>query len=232
MSLAYSHQDGIAEIHFDDGKANVMSTRWFRELEALLDRAEKEQPHAVLFRGRAGMFSAGLDMKWVPTLTPPEGRELVEAFSGAMLRVWSLPIPTVAAVTGHAVAGGCVLASACDVRFALDGPYRVHMNEVLVGLAIPTWAAVICESAFPSQKLGELLLLARPFSPKELHALGVVQELAASEEDLLAKARTSARALAALRRDPYALSKARLRGPAVERAKQALAAETPTRPPA
>ena len=225
MSFEYACGEGIAEIHFDDGKANVMSTDWFRELGGLLDRAEKAEARAVIFRGRPGMFSGGLNMKWLPTLTPAQGRELVETFSGTMLRVWSFPIPTVAAVTGHAVAGGCVLTSACDQRFAIDGPYRIQMNEVLVGMAMPTWASLICQSAFPVPQANELLLLARPFSPKEAHAIGVLQGLAADEAELVAKARAAARALAAVGPKPYAITKARMRGAAVEHAKQVLFAE-------
>ena len=169
MSLSYGHdsESKVAEIAFDDGKANVMSTAWFQELNGLLDRAEKDAAVAVLFRGRSGMFSGGLDMKWLPTLSPEEGRELVDTFSSTMLRVFGLPIPTVAAVTGHAVAGGCVLSSACDQRFCLEGPYRIQMNEVLVGMAMPTWAAVICQGAWPAPAANDLLLLGRAFSPAE-----------------------------------------------------------------
>jgi enoyl-CoA hydratase len=165
VALEYRNDDGTAEIRFDDGKANVMSTDWFRELGGLLDRAEKDVAKAVLFRGRAGMFSGGLNMKWLPTLKGDEARELVETFSSTMLRVWGFPIPTVAAVGGHAVAGGCVLMSACDMRFAVDGPFRLQMNEVLVGMAMPSWASVICRTAWPEPQANDLLLLGRPFSP-------------------------------------------------------------------
>jgi enoyl-CoA hydratase len=225
MSLEYAFGDAVAEIHFDDGKANVMSTDWFRELGGLLDRAEKDEARAVLFRGRAGMFSGGLDMKWLPTLTPEGGRELVETFSGTMLRVWTFPIPTVAAVTGHAVAGGCVLASAGDQRFAVDGPYRIQMNEVLVGMAMPTWASTICRSAFPEPQSSDLLLLARPFSPKEALRCGMLHGIAADEDELLAKARAAAQALRAVGARPYAITKARLRSAAAEHAKQLLFSE-------
>jgi enoyl-CoA hydratase len=225
MSLRYALEEGVAEIHLDDGKANVMSTGWFRELGVLLDRAEKEEARALLVRGRPGMLSGGLDMKWLPTLSPEQGRELVETFSSTVLRLWCFPIPTVAAVTGHAVAGGCLLASACDARFALDGPYRIQMNEVLAGMAIPTWAAVICQSAFPVPWVNDLLLHGRPFSPKEAHSIGMLHGLAASEEELLAMARAAAKAFAPIGAKQYALTKARLRAPIAERARAALFGE-------
>ena len=225
MPFSYRHEEGVAEIQFDDGKANVMSTAWFRELGGLLDRAEKQEAKAVLFRGRAGMFSGGLDMKWLPTLKGDAARELVETFSATMHRVWGLPIPSVAAVAGHAVAGGCVLASACDMRFAVDGPFRIQMNEVLVGMAMPTWAAVICQSAFPVPQANDLLLLGRPFSPKEAHAIGALHGLAASEEECVAKARAAARGFASIGARPYAVSKARQRRAATERALSLLFSE-------
>jgi len=209
----------VAEIAFDDGKANVMSTAWFQELNGLLDRAEKDAAVAVLFRGRSGMFSGGLDMKWLPTLSPDEGRELIDTFSSTMLRVFGLPIPTVAAVTGHAVAGGCVLSSACDQRFCLEGPYRIQMNEVLVGMAMPTWAAVICQGAWPTPAANDLLLLGRAFSPAEAVACGAFHAAEPNEEALLARARATAQAMAMIGSGPYRATKARLRGPEIERAR-------------
>lgn len=222
MPFEYRSDAGLVEIRFDDGKANVMSTAWFRELGGLLDRAEKEEARGVLFRGRAGIFSGGLDMKWLPTLRGDEARELVETFSSTMLRVFGLPIPTAAAVGGHAVAGGCVLASACDLRFAVDGPFRLQMNEVLAGMAIPSWAAVICQSAFPVPHVNDLLLLGRPFSPAEARAIGALHGLAESEEACAEQARAAARSFAAIGARPYAVSKRRLRGAAIERVKALL----------
>ena len=222
MTLRYQAEQGIAEIRFDDGKANVMSTAWFRELGGLLDRAEKEEVKGVVFRGRAGMYSGGLDMKWLPTLSGDGMRELIETFSSTMLRVWGLPIPTVAAVGGHAVAGGCVLASACDLRFAVDGPFRIQMNEVLVGMAMPSWATVICRSAFGAPHADQLLLLAKPFSPKQAHAIGAVDGLAASEEECAELARKAAAGFAAIGAKPYAISKRRMRQPEIDRVKALL----------
>jgi enoyl-CoA hydratase len=222
ITYEFNAETQLAELHLDDGKANVMSTPWFQEFEALLSRAEADEAAAVLFRGRSGMFSGGLNMKWLPTLDGAALRELLEAFSSAMLRVFALPLPTVVAVTGHAVAGGCVLASACDRRFALDGPYRIQMNEVLVGMPLPTWAVTICREAWPIPQVNDLLLLGQPFSPQEALAAGMLHGVAATEPELLATARAAAQALRPLQRQAFALTRRRMRAPAVQAAKARL----------
>jgi len=89
------------------------------------------------------------------------------AFGRTMLRVFTFPIPTVAAVTGHAIAGGAMLAFACDLRFVSEGPFRLHLNEVAIGLAFPTWAIVLAQAAVPPRWHTEAILHARPYSPEE-----------------------------------------------------------------
>ena len=98
--------DNVAQITLDDGKVNAMALAFFAGLNAALDRAEHERPGALVIAGRAGVFSAGLDLKVLPTLAPDALERTMVAFGRTMLRVFTFPIPTVAAVTGHAIAGG------------------------------------------------------------------------------------------------------------------------------
>jgi enoyl-CoA hydratase len=188
-----------------------MSTAWFRELGDALGRAEKDQAGALLVRGRPRFFSGGLDLKLLPTLSPAEMRELQETFASTFLRLHALPIPTVACVTGHAIAGGAVLAFACDARFATEGPYRIQMNEVAIGIPLPRWMLFIAESAIPSTARSEFLLHARAWAPAEALARGVVDGVGASPEECERLAGERARSLLPLNRAAYAESKRRLR---------------------
>jgi enoyl-CoA hydratase len=149
-------------------------------------------------------------------------RELIENFADALIRAWCLPIPTVAAVTGHAVAGGCILASACDHVVALAGPYRFQMNELVIGLPIPTWAAIICQDAWPVPQINDLLFTARAFSPEEAHALGVVRAIEKDEAAVIETAKAAAEAMAFIHREPYAVSKRQLRSERAEYARAAV----------
>jgi enoyl-CoA hydratase len=211
LRIGYELADGIARITLDDGKANAMSTAWFAELGSALDRAQAEGAGALLVRGRPRFFSGGLDLKLLPTLSPAGLRELSESFARAFLRVHTLPIPTVACVTGHAIAGGAVLAFACDARFATEGPFRIQMNEVAIGIPLPSWMLFIAESAIPPTARNEFLLHARAYTPAEALARGAVDGVGSTPEETERLALERAASLLPLNRAAYAESKRRLR---------------------
>jgi enoyl-CoA hydratase len=211
VRIAYDLEGGIARVTLDDGKANAMSTPWFLELGAALDRALADGAGAVLLRGRERFFSGGLDLKLVPSL-PPEGlRELTLSFARTLLRVHAFPVPTVACVTGHAIAGGAVLALACDARYATEGAYKLQLNEVAIGIPLPAWMASIADSVLPVPARNRALLHAHAFSPAEALALGIVDGVGATPDSAEKLARERATSLLALNRAAYAESKRRLR---------------------
>ena len=215
-AVAYDLEDNLARITLDDGKVNAMSLAFFEALGAALDRAERERPGALVITGRPGYFSAGLNLKLLPTLAPPELRATLVTFARTMLRVFTFPIPTVAAVSGHAVAGGAMLMFACDLRWAAEGPFRVHLNEVAIGLPLPSWAIVLAHSAIPTRWHTEALLHARAYGPDEALARGIVDGVSRPAERLLADACAAAAPLAALDQSAYAVSKTRHRAMVVQ----------------
>ena len=225
LRIGYEQVDGIARITLDDGKANAMSVPWFVELGAALDRALAEGAGALLVRGRPRFFSGGLDLKLLPTLSPAGLRELSETFARTFLRVHALPIPTVACITGHAIAGGAVLAFACDARFATEGPFRIQMNEVAIGIPLPSWMLFIGESAIPATSRNEFLLHARAYTPAEALARGVVDGVGATPEQTERLASERATSLLQLNRAAYAESKRRLREAGTARALERLREE-------
>ena len=219
-SLSYSlDTEGLAQIRLDDGKVNAMDLPWFEAVNDLLDRVEQDRPQALLISGRPGFFSAGLNLKVIPTLKGDARRCFLDAFGGTMLRVWTLPTPTVAACTGHAIAGGALLAFACDRRYALDGAYRIQMNETRNAMALPSWALAICRSALPPLHWTEALLHARSYSPAEAVNLGFFHGLLAGGSEELAPAREEARSFRGIHIPAYARSKRRLRDPEAEAAR-------------
>jgi enoyl-CoA hydratase len=143
-----------------------------------------------------------------------------------MLRVFTFPIPTVAAASGHAIAGGAMLMFACDLRHVAEGAFRIHLNEVAIGLALPSWAIALAQSAIPRRWHTEAILHARAYTPDEALERGVVDAVARPADRLLDGARAAAGSLAALDQAAYAVSKARHRAIAVEWASGLLEKET------
>lgn len=210
MSVGYEVRDGIAVITLDDGKVNAMSMTFFDALNAALDRAEEEKPGPVVMTGRAGVFSAGLDLKLLPTLPPDELRKSMLAFGRTMLRVFGFPLPTVAAISGHAIAGGAMLAFGHDLRVMVEGPFRLHLNETAIGLPLPSWAIAMAHSAVPRRWHTQAILHARPYTAAEALERGIVDAVS-SPERLFADALALAAPLKALDQRAYAVSKERHR---------------------
>src|SRR5262249_44821556 len=223
-AVGYAQRDGIAEIVLDDGKVNAMSAALFDGFNTALDRAVADGSGAVVIAGPPALCSAGLTTRRRPPRPAEEPPRPLLSFGGTLLGVWTSPLPPVAAVTGHAVAGGAMLAFACDRRFVADGPFRIQLNETAIGLTLPTWALVICESVIPVRWHAEAMLHARPFSPAEALAREMIDD-AVTADAVVERAREAASALTALDRGAYAATKRRLRSRAVAWAEQHLEAE-------
>src|SRR2546430_14532855 len=193
----------VARITRDDGKVNAMSLPFFDALGAALDRAEREKPGAVVITGRPGCSSAGLDLQLRQTLAPDVLQRMLVTFGRTMLRVFTFPIPTVAALSGHAIAGGAMLAFACDLRYAADGPFRLHLNEVAIGLPLPTWAIVIAASAVPHRWHTEAILHARAYLPPDALERNLVNGVVAPDR-LLDESSSAAGPLRALHQAGHA----------------------------
>ncbi len=215
-AIRYERQDQIARLTLDDGKVNAMSMPFFQALNAALDQAESDRAGAVVITGRAGIFSAGLNLKVLPTLSSADFQATMLAFGRTMLRVFTFPIPTVAAVSGHAIAGGAMLMFACDLRYVAEGPFRIHLNEVAIGLALPSWAIALAHSAVPPRWHTEAILHARLYSPDDALERGIIDQVVRPADRLLEAAQAAATPLAAFDPVAYATSKRRHRAMAVK----------------
>lgn len=203
------------------GPANALDPVLVARLGASLDEAEASGRPLVL-TGNGRFFSAGLDLAGLPEDRDAMGA-FVDAFDELVRRLFLFPCPTVAAVNGHAVAGGAILATACDVRIGATGGYRIGVSEVQLGVIFPAAAFEVLRAAIPPERSAEVLLRGRLTGPEDALANGFLHELA-EPEALAARAAERAEELGALPRAAYAHTKRELRGGFAERASR-LAAE-------
>ncbi|MEA2209985.1 MAG: enoyl-CoA hydratase, partial [Solirubrobacteraceae bacterium] len=127
------HGDGVLLLSIDRPPMNAMDVALLVELVERVGEVVRESPRALVLAGRPGCFSAGADLKVVPGYGPAEQREMVGAINAMALGVYDLAFPVVGAITGHAIAGGLVLALCTDIRVASSAG-RYGLTEVKVGV--------------------------------------------------------------------------------------------------
>lgn len=211
---------GVATLTFDDGKVNAFDTAFFADLEAALDACADDA--AVVLAGRPGMFSAGLDRRVLDAGDEGAIGDLLVVLGRTTLRVWTEPRPLVAAVTGHAVAAGTILAMACDHVVAADGDHRWGLLETTIGFPMPRFVLEVAARTVRPDRLDDLVLSGALLTPEAAVEAGFADVVVPAEQTVAA-ARERAAELAELPRHAYAATKRRLRGAAAERAEHGLA---------
>lgn len=224
-AVGYELVDGVAVLTMDDGKANAISHAMLDQLGAALDRAEGEARSLVL-AGRDGRFSAGFDLK-VMTGSPEGTQGLVTAGARFLTRLYGFDRPTVAACTGHALAAGALLLLACDTRIGAEGPAKIGLNEVAIGMALPVFAVELARERLTPAELGAATMQARIYDPTTAVAAGYLDRVV-PPDSVVAAAVDEASRLGELRGGAYARTKAMLRGPAIDRILGTLEADMAT----
>ena len=208
--------DDIAVLKLEGGKANAMTPELLDTIERMIDGFERSPAPAAVLTGYERYFSGGLALTHIIDFDVLAMRGFIAQFSRAMTRVFACGKPIVAAVNGHAIAGGCVLALMCDWRIAADDPQiRIGLNETQLGIGLPPIVVESLRLAVPPASIVPIAIEGALFAPHQAQSLGLVHELA-SEADLLARATAKAQSLAELPSPAVAQVKRALRGPALE----------------
>jgi enoyl-CoA hydratase len=165
---------GIAELVLDRPKVNALSRALLEEMLATLRQlGDDEHVRGVLVRGEGKCFSAGLDLVELSQLEEGELLEYLDIVEAAFTSAFAFPKPMVAAVHGHAVAGGLVLALCADHLVMGRGDYKLGLTELAVGVPFPRPAFEIVRLAMGPRALNAVVHGAGTYSPQELFDLGV-----------------------------------------------------------
>jgi len=202
--------DGVAVLTADRPPANAMDVGLLDEVVAAVDEVATSPPAALVLCGRPGFFSAGADLKAIPGYGPDEQRRSIEGINRMALGVYALPCPVVAAITGHAIAGGFVLAMCADHRVASTAG-KYGLTEVKVGVPYPQAAIGVVRAELTAQAARVLALGNRLVDADECVRLGAFDE-AVEPDAVVPRALDVAAELAALPAEVYARTKDGLRG--------------------
>lgn len=214
--------DGVRILTLNRPPANAIS-REFNE--ALYDRcreaSENKGVRAIIVTGIGRFFSGGLDIKEQLSGTSQVG-VLGSGERDGVSALWTIPKPTVAMVNGHAIAGGLIIALACDFRIVSRGAFKFGANEVAIGLPLPVGPVEVARLALGSERLRHALLEAELCGPERACELGYFDELVAPEQ-LEPRCVAQARKLAKLGQLAYGEVKRLIQYQAVGRVRAATA---------
>lgn len=212
----------VAVVRLDDGKANALSHEVIDALHGAFDRAEREAG-AVLLLGRPGRFCAGFDLK-VMRAGAEAARGLVTAGAELLLRQLELPVPVVAACTGHAVAAGALLLLASDLRCGARGDYRLGLNEVGIGMTLPIFAMELARDRLSKRHFERATSQAELYGPDAGLDAGFLDRVVEPAE-LEAVASAEAARLAELPQPAFGATKRRAHEALCRRVRDTLAAD-------
>jgi enoyl-CoA hydratase len=206
--------DGILTLRLAHGKASAMDVELLEALGREMDAVGDAR--AVILTGTGSIFSAGVDLFRVTD----GGKEYVDRFlpllSAFVRALFTLPVPVVAAVNGHAIAGGGVMTLAADYRLMAEGNGRIGVPELLVGVPFPAAPLEVVRFAVSPDRVQALIYTGRTLLPDEARAFGIVDEVVPADA-LPARAREVAAQLAALPPEVFRMTKQALRADALAR---------------
>lgn len=165
--VTYRCEADVAHITINDGKVNVMSTAMLGDLNAALGRAEADRAIVVLRSSRAGIFSAGFDLKIFAANDPVQSLEMVKAGAELALRLMAFPTPTIGVMEGHAFPMGTFLLLACDIRIGAVGKFRMGLNEVAIGITPPGFAIELARGRLHPAWLSRTVTLGEMYEPED-----------------------------------------------------------------
>ena len=211
-----SYQGRVAIVRMNYGKANALDVQLCDALVERFKELELSSAQAVVLTGQGRIFSAGVDLLRATRGDPGYLRDFLAALCRAFESVFFFPKPLVAAMNGHAIAGGCVLACAADKRLMARDSGYVGVNELLVGVPFPTIALEIMRFATLPPFFPEIVFSGATYTPEDALFRGLIDE-AVEPERLIERAVVAAETHAALPPAAFALTKRQIRQPVAHR---------------
>lgn len=208
--------DGMRILRLAHGKVNAMDIELGEALMREFHDAATAPIHAVIVTGTGSSFSAGVDLFRVVNDGPEYGRRFLPVLDGFLRAALTLPKPMVAAINGHAIAGGCILAACGDHRIMVEGGGRIGIPELAVGVPFPALPLEVMRARLSDASLRELVFTGRTVQVDEAKAMGLIDEKCPAGM-LIDRALETAQRLAAIPAGAFALTKEAFFTPILER---------------
>jgi len=191
--------DTVAEVRLQNGVTNAINPDFVAQLSATLSQiAQNSQINGlVLTSSNDKFFSIGFDLPALYDLSAKDFKAFYHAFNRVCLDLYTFSKPTLAAITGHAIAGGCIIAICCDYRIIAGGHKLMGLNEIKLGVPVPYFADLILREIVGVYNASVIMETGTFYLPEKAQALGLVDQVL-SPEDVLSKGIGKIRSIEAL----------------------------------
>lgn len=220
--LTYELDGRIATITMDDGKANAFSIAMLEELHEAVEQAEKDEAILVI-TGREKFFSAGFDLK-VFTEQPDQVVRMLTLGATLCEKILAFPTPVITAIPGHAIAAGTFLPLCADRRIGIEGPWKVGLNEVKIGLTVPLFVVEMARMRLTPSHFNRAVITAETYTPEGAVEAGFFDQVVAADR-LEAVTAEAAAEFATLDPAAHAATKLRVREGAIAAVRSAIETE-------
>ncbi len=217
--ICVEDRDGIRVLRLAHGKVSALDIELGEAFIAELKAAADAGVHALVITGTGSAFSAGVDLFRVIKDGPEYGRRFLPVLDTMLRDTLTFPKPVVAAVNGHAIAGGCILVACCDRRIMADGSGRIGIPELAVGVPFPALPLQVMAARLSDGPLRDLVYTGRTVQVDEALTMGLVDEKCAADT-LLDRALEVAHTLASIPAGAFALTKEAFYTPILDRTSQ------------
>jgi len=217
LSLMHVSKDGeIAIVTLGRGKVNALNEPMVEELTKSFEDSETDnEVKSIIFTGSGKFFSFGFDVPEFLNYSKSDFIKYLEKFTNFYTYLFLFPKPIVAALNGHTIAGGCMLATACDFRLMVTGKAKISLNEITFGSAVLAGSVEMLRYCVGSRNAQSILYGGAMYSAEEAYQLGLVDQVS-SEDALTEDARKVAQELAQKDSSAFKGIKHLLRKPAAE----------------
>lgn len=206
-------EDSIATITLAHGKVNSINETLVDDFNKSLDQIETDaNVHAVVLTGREKFFSFGFDVPELLTLSREDLTRFFTKHTALLSRLFMFDKPIVAAINGHATAGGCMLITPCDFRIVAEGRARIGLNEIDLGVAVFGGSAEMLRYCVGDRNAELILNEGTLYTVEQAREFGLVDRVV-SPDDLIPIATAKAKELGAKPGAAYRAIKQLTRGP-------------------
>ena len=186
------NNNGIVSLIIERGKVNAINDQVVEQMHnTLIDLEKKSETKAVIISGQGKFFSFGFDIPEFLSYSKQKFTDYLIKFTDLYTYMFLYPKPIIAAINGHAVAGGCMLASACDKRVMVSGKAKISLNEISFGSSVFAGSTEMMRFCVGSKNTEEILYSGKMYSAEEAKVLGLIDEIT-SENELMNVATTIA----------------------------------------